>query len=525
MGKFRANSVFIAAVAIIFLFAGTAFALNVQTFRPKTLNDGVLTVPGSSSFEQNKWSIGFFYNYAHDLLDRSNIGLSPNSGIAKHLHTIDAMFAYGIMDWWTVHLDVPFHVYSVVERSIIGGTINDDKATDLGDMELSMLFTLRKNRIEDDRRIGFAAMPFITTRTRNLGHYQREDGVSGGAKFIADRWLTGKDYVAMNIGFRIRPEERINALHVNDDFLYGAGYQRILCKKHEFNFFAEIYGATTFGNFASDGKSSPIEILGGFKKAWSDIGLTLAIGAGRGILTGYGTPDIRIFSGLTYTPLLKKPVVQPVVQPVVAPVVEVKKGTLSLTTVNDKGESLMADLTVSDPSGNVVQKYNGNSLDVSLEPGTYKVDAATDGYTPQSSEVQITAGETLAKKISLIPIARIVAEKIEISQVIYFDFGKASIKDVSKPVLDEVVKLLKAHPEVKLLSVEGHTDNVGPKEFNTNLSAARAKSVAEYFISNGIEDKRLTTNGFGPDKPIAGNDTKDGRAKNRRVEFLIKEKE
>jgi outer membrane protein OmpA-like peptidoglycan-associated protein len=518
MLKPRAILIFIAA---IFLFSTASFALNVQTFRPKVQKDGILTLPGSSSLGHNKWGFGLFYNYAHDLLEEGNIGLKTNAGIAKHLHTIDALLAYGIMDWWTIHLDVPFHALSIVDRTIIGGSVVSDTASDLGEMELSMLFTLRKNRLENERRIGFAVMPFVTTNTRSLAHYHREDGVSGGAKLISDKWLSEMDYVTMNIGFRIRPEETIGALRVNDDFMYGAGYQRILSKDHEFDFFAEIYGSTTFGDFASDEKSSPIEILGGFKKGWSDTGLSLAIGAGRGILGGYGTPDIRVFSGLTYIPVAKKPAPQVVIPPIV----EVKKGTLGLTTVNDKDETLAADITVTDQSGNVIQKYSGSSIDLALIPGTYKIDITADGYTPQSGEVQINPGELVNRKISMVPIARIVAEKIEVNQVIYFDFGKATIQDISKPILDEVVKLLKAHPEVKLLSIEGHTDNIGTREFNTKLSGARAKSVADYLTSGGIESNKLTTQGFGPDKPIAGNDTKDGRAKNRRVEFLIKERQ
>jgi outer membrane protein OmpA-like peptidoglycan-associated protein len=103
---------------------------------------------------------------------------------------------------------------------------------------------------------------------------------------------------------------------------------------------------------------------------------------------------------------------------------------------------------------------------------------------------------------------------------IQFDTGKATIRPSSYPILDEALGILKEYPNVEL-RITGHTDSQGSAERNRELSRARALAVADYFISRGIDRERLTTEGYGPDKPIAENTTKDGRQRNRRIEFEI----
>lgn len=108
-----------------------------------------------------------------------------------------------------------------------------------------------------------------------------------------------------------------------------------------------------------------------------------------------------------------------------------------------------------------------------------------------------------------------------IALYINFDTGKSDIKPESKPIIDQIVEMLKSNPELKLI-VEGHTDNVGNPKSNKTLSDDRAKAVMTAIVAQGIDVKRLRAVGYGQDKPIADNTTEEGRAKNRRVE-LVKE--
>ena len=117
------------------------------------------------------------------------------------------------------------------------------------------------------------------------------------------------------------------------------------------------------------------------------------------------------------------------------------------------------------------------------------------------------------------------SNEIQILKKVEFATGKSTILQQSYPILEEVSRLLKVNPDIKLLSIEGHTDNRGSAELNEKLSADRAKAVLDYLVNKGgIDAGRLASAGFGPNKPIADNATEDGRQRNRRVEFIIKER-
>ncbi|HEY8075048.1 MAG TPA: OmpA family protein, partial [Labilithrix sp.] len=93
----------------------------------------------------------------------------------------------------------------------------------------------------------------------------------------------------------------------------------------------------------------------------------------------------------------------------------------------------------------------------------------------------------------------------------------------SEEVLLAVQKVLVDHPEIKLVRVEGHTDNRGGADLNRKLSAARAQSVVTWLVKHGVDKTRLESKGFGPDRPIDTNETAEGRQNNRRVEFHIED--
>lgn len=104
---------------------------------------------------------------------------------------------------------------------------------------------------------------------------------------------------------------------------------------------------------------------------------------------------------------------------------------------------------------------------------------------------------------------------------INFDTDKATIKPESKPIVDQIVKLLKDNPGLKV-GVEGHTDSTGTPARNKTLSHQRAESVVSALVKAGIDAKRLEAKGWGQDKPVADNKTEEGKAKNRRVEIVKK---
>ena len=119
---------------------------------------------------------------------------------------------------------------------------------------------------------------------------------------------------------------------------------------------------------------------------------------------------------------------------------------------------------------------------------------------------------------------RVAENEIFILEQVQFDTGKATIKPVSDKLLDEVAGVLKEHPEITKLEVQGHTDNKGSAVMNKSLSQARADSVLKALVKRSIDKGRLTAKGYGQDVPVASNDNDEGRQKNRRVQFKILEK-
>jgi OOP family OmpA-OmpF porin len=112
-------------------------------------------------------------------------------------------------------------------------------------------------------------------------------------------------------------------------------------------------------------------------------------------------------------------------------------------------------------------------------------------------------------------------KKIVILKKVYFATARAKIKKHSFSILEQVALMLKAHPNIKGVRIEGHTDSRGNKRRNRRLSQKRAEAVRTFLIGKGVEASRLFAIGYGPDKPIDSNRTKRGRSKNRRVEFTI----
>ena len=124
------------------------------------------------------------------------------------------------------------------------------------------------------------------------------------------------------------------------------------------------------------------------------------------------------------------------------------------------------------------------------------------------------------KKYKLIVVT---SKKIELKQMVFFGTGKAVIKRQSYTLLKEVADAIKNATSIKKVIIEGHTDSSGSRKLNLKLSQKRADAVREFLIDEGVKGSKLEAIGYGPDRPISSNRTRAGRAKNRRVEFILKQ--
>jgi outer membrane protein OmpA-like peptidoglycan-associated protein len=155
----------------------------------------------------------------------------------------------------------------------------------------------------------------------------------------------------------------------------------------------------------------------------------------------------------------------------------------------------------------------------------YGLRAEADGKLSESQNLDtrdVKADQVIAKDFNLDPIAvATIAENVTIVlNNVFFDFDKATLKSESFPELNRVVTLMTDKPNMQI-EISGHTDTSGPDQYNLGLSERRAKAVMKYFSDKGVPKERMTVLFFGETKPTESNDTKEGRKKNRRVEFKI----
>lgn len=127
--------------------------------------------------------------------------------------------------------------------------------------------------------------------------------------------------------------------------------------------------------------------------------------------------------------------------------------------------------------------------------------------------------ETMKQDISANIMLDSLKQTGSITLHINFETGKSVIKPESQSIVDQIAEMLKTDPSIKI-SIEGHTDNAGTAAANQTLSQNRAKAVMDAIIAKGIDKGRLSSKGWGQNKPVADNSTEEGRARNRRVEIV-----
>ncbi len=369
------------------------------------------------------------------------------------------------------------------------------------------------------------------------------------------------DYVRIPIqaGYKLGPERGDPAvLFVGNEFTYGGGIM-IMLGDDQFMISAEAFGRTAANSTVDfwTKNETPVEVLGGFK--WlPDFGFTLGVGGSAGVTDGYGAPDWRVFGMLGYTmPEDKK-----------APDAdgdgipdELDKCPTEAEDFDDfQDEDGCPDLDndgdgvldVDDKCPNDPEDMDGfEDEDGCPDPdndgdGILDVDdqCPDEAGTPENNGCPDPDrdGDGVPDRIDNCPdepgtvehqgcqekqLVVIGEGQLEILEKVYFKTGSAKLQKRSWALLDNVAAVLIAHPEIKKIRVEGHSDKTGSLKFNMILSKKRANTVVRYLVGRGqVSKSRLVAQGFGPKKPLVPDaKTKEEQAMNRRVEFHIAAKE
>ncbi|MFH2095217.1 MAG: OmpA family protein, partial [Bacteroidota bacterium] len=182
------------------------------------------------------------------------------------------------------------------------------------------------------------------------------------------------------------------------------------------------------------------------------------------------------------------------------------------------------NLMTDEEIGTAVSDSKTGEYKIILPLGTnYSFRAAQEGFYPVSDNLDVSTLENygeIERNLYLSPIE--VGETIRLNNI-FFDLDKATLKEESFSELNRLVRLLKENATMSI-TISGHTDNQGSDQYNLKLSEDRVNSVIQYLITNGVAKDRLSGKGYGESNPIGTNDTEEGKAINRRVEFTIDKK-
>jgi outer membrane protein OmpA-like peptidoglycan-associated protein len=453
-----------------------------------------------------------------------------------------------------INLSLPIMLYKwtnpdPLAQGIGAGGIDGNRAA-LHDMRFDARVLLSEN---DARRFRLGAGGAVWAPTGNAGAFAGDDSLAGMLYAAAEGDLK-KFFITGMLGPQLRPERAIGgsngSLYTGSELRFAVGGFLPL-RANKLRLGVELWGTTGVEPLGPEEKLSlftsqntDIEWLAQGRYMIDKKERIWAMGGvGTRLFTGYGAPDLRVLLSIgtyitlkDFTPTSRPPKVQ-------------FSDSLALNDPDTDGDgypdsidlcpTIKEDGKPPNPSDGCpadADRDNDGIPDnvdqcpdtpedkdgIEDEDGCPEEDADSDGIPDGEDKCPTKAGKRNPKpELNGCPMTNVTEEgTVELLQPIEFEFAKAVIKQVSFPILDEVVDLMKARPSVRI-GVYGHTDNQGADDLNKRLSRERALACKNYLVNHGISAKRLESQGFGPSQPVADNNTEGGRAKNRRVEFKI----
>lgn len=199
------------------------------------------------------------------------------------------------------------------------------------------------------------------------------------------------------------------------------------------------------------------------------------------------------------------------------------------TVLSETEKPLVA--TLSAPAAGVAQKSSeAGEFSLSVPAGELVLEASAPGFLTQARRLTGNAGDALVLDFVLKPVPKqtlvvLRKDKIEIKKQVHFATNRDVILPDSAPLLDQIAATILEYDRLKLIRIEGHTDDQGDDAYNLDLSNRRAKAISRALMERGVAATRLNPVGYGETRPVADNKKPAGRALNRRVEFMIEQQE
>lgn len=441
-----------------------------------------------------------------------------------------------------------------------GRRLGDIGSAGLGDLMLQLKGTILS---EYDYPVGLAAVVRLGLPTGDDEAYMGVNGVTVQPQLVASA-LVQSVRLSLNLGYLAQENNRVFTLADEDKLLYRLGAE-VSPEGASWAAALELFGSGSASEFFGDADTTTLEAVAGLRYRIDDT-VDVFAGGGRGLLSGVPSPSIRGFLGVAYHHGRRIPGEDPDEDGLLGwddecrfepeDVDDFEDGDGCPDVDNDRDQ--IADsrdecpLDAEDYDG--FQDIDGcpdndNDGDSVVDDGDLCPDEAEDldGFedgdgcpdpdndgdgVPDSSDkcpmnpenMDGFADEDGCPEV-LDALAVLTPTGINIREQIHFELGTANLTAEGGQVLDHVIRILRDHPRVHL-RIEGHTDNLGGRDFNQSLSQARANAVRTYLIDNSYlagMSERLEAVGYGEDNPIANNMTERGRSRNRRVEFHLVE--
>jgi outer membrane protein OmpA-like peptidoglycan-associated protein len=193
------------------------------------------------------------------------------------------------------------------------------------------------------------------------------------------------------------------------------------------------------------------------------------------------------------------------------------KGVFHGKVVDRKtGDGLAATINFTQPVRTGLTAAGDGTFATELPTGSYEIKVEVPGYEPQTGAFTVNKNDTISRTYEMVSRGMVLTLR-----GVFFEFGKATLRTESYPALAEAAQIMKNNPDIRV-EIQGHTDSVGSDKANLTLSEKRAYAVMNWLVQfGGIDAQRLSAKGYGETRPVASNDTEEGRQLNRRVDFVI----
>ncbi|HJN75858.1 MAG TPA: OmpA family protein [Myxococcota bacterium] len=548
------------------LWIGVAEAQDADTFAFSGSawdDQGTLELSHPSLGAANSWYAGVGLVYADDPLVIQYEDGREESVVSRQFST-RLQGGYDINEAVRLDLEVPLYPFIVVQ---------DQQAFAMGDIQLAAMIPIAEFGDTNDG-IGFGLRPVIVVPSgRNSGTFTSRESIGGSLAGAVGGYISQIGW-RVNLGMDFGPKSSLEELDFGTSLDAGGGFSYRPIEEVVTG--AELQSKVTLSGGTAWNKN-PMEahVYGGYLH---DSGFHAMLGLGTGLIAGIGAPDYRVALALGYRDDGDPPDLDhDGVLDDVDRCIEDPEDLDSFQDLdgcpdpdNDADKILdEADSCPDDPEdwdgwedtdGCPDNDNDGDGIpdggdDCPDLPGTASVngcpDSDGDGLAddmdrcPEVPGPLATEGcpdrdrdrvpdfrdecpdEPISPKADPrrsngCPTRVIVTHKaIVIVDRVYFRTDKSTIKSVSYDILDEVAAVLVANPDIELVEIAGHTDSDGPQSTNLELSQRRAEAVVAYLVKEGVSADRLVAKGYGESTPIDSNSSSEGKANNRRVEFVI----